>query len=263
MEPGFAEVGAWLTHKALYNKLAADTSLMKNSPELHRFYDSIGTTNIGRMNEYEKGLTALRASIAKADTTHYKEALMAVNRTLTGISANNIPEENFVTVNNIYVNRLNHPKDTLTPAQIRTLAALAIQCPYVAGDAVYAARALLSQVDKRWYFDDVVLCLPPKSEPNKKTSLPDTNVVSPTSDFVKVFPNPTGNQLTVSFSASTLGQVQFEMINSLGQPVKQVVLPRGVNYITFDVSNLGDGIYHWSLRDNARMISSGKESIVR
>jgi hypothetical protein len=87
------------------------------------------------------------------------------------------------------------------------------------------------------------------------------SVVKPL-DYVKVYPNPTGNQLNLTFIANITGQATFQLINAIGQTVLSATIQQGIN-ANFDVRNLTNGIYFWRLTDSNRIISSGKESIVK
>ena len=172
---------------------------------------------------------------------------------------------NFKTVNDIYLNMLKDPQDTFTTAQIETLQNIAKECPYCAGDAVYVARTLLAQTDNRWFYDDVELC--DNTVSNKKENEPieseQKGNKETAAEFVMVYPNPAHPRLPLMFNAEISGDAKFEMISSLGALVKDEVLPQQVNTTIFDVSNLSTGIYYWRLRDNERVISTGKVSIAR
>jgi hypothetical protein len=62
--------------------------------------------------------------------------------------------------------------------------ALAVQCPYVAGDAVYMARSLYAQVDNTVFFNDLVICQP-SSHGSERMLMPVVRSIPPriTSNF--------------------------------------------------------------------------------
>ncbi len=263
MESGYSEIGDWLASRKLFTKLSLDTALLSIDTVFRNFYNSYAAMPIGEIFTYEAVLALLSDSSLLADSIAYKAARDSAAERNKDIIHSNTPESNFVLVNNIYLSYLQNQADTLNTTQINTLAGIAEQCPYIAGDAVYMARAMLAQVGTLPFFDDVALCTI-----SGKRGMDEQNTVEQAAkevkkEFVKVYPNPASNKLNVLFQANTNGQVNFELSTTVGQPVKNIMVHQGDNYITFGVNDLAGGMYIWRLKDERRVVASGKIVIQR
>jgi hypothetical protein len=145
--------------------------------------------------------------------------------------------------------------------------ALAVQCPYVAGDAVYMARSLYAQVDNTISFNDLVICDPATigSERMLTVTPPvDTTKTAVTPiEFVNLYPNPAKQIINLAFYAQTEGQVVFEILDQLGEPVMSANLGKGQTSAQYSITNLSNAIYYWRLKDAQRTIKVGKIAIMK
>ena len=76
-------------------------------------------------------------------------------------------------------------------------------------------------------------------------------------DLAKVYPNPTSYQATIELSLETSSDVLVEAFNAVGQRVNVTDYGTlaGTNVLTFDTSNLANGVYSIHIKlDNANII---------
>jgi hypothetical protein len=156
---------------------------------------------------------------------------------------------------------------------MRTSWNIALQCPWVAGDAVYPARALYGRyADSIIFFDDLVLCAIDTDTVSSgggtlrellAASPPKQDTTSSSLEYVQVFPNPAKNLLNLAYYAQTRGAVYFEMRDALGQVMLMQPLANGQTSGQFATRGLSDGLYYWRLTDSARTVKAGKVVIMQ
>jgi hypothetical protein len=143
-----------------------------------------------------------------------------------------------------------------------------MQCPYAGGDAVYYARAMLAQISAPQFYDDVQLC--PELDDYSDRSL----VVNPPSDttnlktanvneFVILFPNPAKQLINLAYRAETVGEVDFEIFDALGEEVLKDTPGIGQTSRQYSTNNISNGVYYWILKDSERIIKTGKVVIIK
>lgn len=267
MEEGYGETGNWLARKKLFNKLRANPSLGSVDTLLTDFYAECQNTSIDKISDYQQKLIELYDSATVADSSLYadtKAEAIDLNGRLTTYTEDYV--ENFVATNYIYLNRLFAVSDTFSSSDVTNLRTIAEQCPYIAGDAVYIARTLLSQIEDIWFYDDISLCTVGGSYKKENETVGNNqqaDTIPLLKEYVKVFPNPANSKLNLLFQAKVMGKAKFELMNLMGQTLKTVNLQDGANYATFEVNDLPNGMYMWRLRDKAKSIGSGTVIIQR
>ncbi len=77
---------------------------------------------------------------------------------------------------------------------------------------------------------------------------------------ISVYPNPFQNQLTVNFNSLVAQQTAFEIYNMEGKLVHSnlFVANTGQNQMTISTTNLSQGFYHYVLKGNNEILSTGK-----
>ncbi len=72
---------------------------------------------------------------------------------------------------------------------------------------------------------------------------------------IKLFPNPTENQFTVSLANQTIGKVKMQIFNVLGSLVAEETIEKDANILTktFNIAHLAAGIYTMQLQDGKAM----------
>jgi hypothetical protein len=81
-----------------------------------------------------------------------------------------------------------------------------------------------------------------------------------------IYPNPASDLVYLHLSREIIVpsiDIRIEIFNSFGQKVEVTQVPSGQDVITFDVSNLSNGLYFTVLKESQRVISFGKLVIAR
>jgi hypothetical protein len=74
---------------------------------------------------------------------------------------------------------------------------------------------------------------------------------------VKYFPNPTSDRLTVQLEQN-LDRASLEIIGMNGQILQRQLIENGVTQLETDVSALPTGLYFLQVREQERLIFTGK-----
>ena len=155
--------------------------------------------------------------------------------------AQNVIETNIQATNDIYLNTLAQDVE-LDSIDRQNLFAIAMLTPYVGGEGVYAARAMLG-IDPEDYN------LPYRiGRPLDSTVIVEIN-------GVKLYPNPTDNRLTIEFD-NKIETVQIIIYNLLGKEVINKSIYNQTS--TIDLIKLKSGIYFYKISGNSIETISGK-----
>ena len=273
MEPGFDSTATWLPSKILYESLySADSTILADSL-MNAFYTNENDSDVSIILLSELQNQSLTDSATLADTVSYDGKASGYADALSNASTynNNIPTTNkqaanYVAMSNIYLETAIAGIDTFTTGQLDTIMSLAVQCPYLAGDAVYMARSLYAQYDNTIYFDDLAICTPPSDRFDRalrvpNNALPDTSAkTSALTDYIIVYPNPAKNNLKVFYSSESSTPVTFELTDLMGQPIISKPVT-GMTTIELDISNIASGLYLWRGRNGSLIVQTGKVSV--
>lgn len=168
-----------------------------------------------------------------------------------------LPETNQKLMNEMVMDYANNGQATVN-ANYAALLAIAQQCPYAGGPAVYNARAMLELVnDTLEYYDDAV-CL----QSGIYRIMQESMTVTPVFDF-KLIPNPASQQVTVELNFTNEEAVKFEIRNVLGGLVKEVSIDKGVRTIVFSVNQFEQGIYFVRVRKDGLTLNAKRLTIIR
>jgi hypothetical protein len=267
MEPGYENTGTWMAERMLYQELKEDTALLNSNDTLQAFYTDKSGGVLGAISQYEDTLTALADSAIISDSVLYRHIHQVADVLVKSIPSANAQSTNFINLNTIYLGLLTSNADTFTNAQLHLLDSIAGLCPYTAGDAVYIARSLYAMANDSIYYDDIDVC--PERGGDRMTHwnspAQDTTVSLTASlvEFVKVFPNPAKDEISLVYYAHTEGQVQFEITDQLGEIVKEEKIAEGINFEKYPTGNISNGVYYWKLKDSNRLIKAGKIVIIK
>ena len=129
------------------------------------------------------------------------------------------------------------------------------ECPYDGGRSVIRAWALLNSRGDSTIFDLEVLC--------DTSQNPRIGKIKTESYFVKVKPNPATDHCEFLFNLPENIQGSLTIVNSLGQQVKKIAIPKNsINY-PFVTYNICAGIYFYHLTAGDKTIGSGKLIIIQ
>ena len=267
LEPGFDSTSVWLAQKMLYESLYNDSAALDTNSLMNAFYNSMANSDIATILQSEIENIMLTDSANLTDGIAYSKFLETAQSTSSDVPDSNIRAANYIAMSNIYLNTIASGIVTFTSGQLDTIAQLAMQCPYTAGDAVYIARSLYTQYDNTVFFDDLVLCTPVVMDSTRMLRALDkardtSAVASSVSDYILVYPNPAKNILKVFYSSAGNASITFDLTDMMGQKIVSVPVTN-LSTIDIDVSNMADGLYLWKGRNGIVPIQAGKVSIQR
>ena len=116
---------------------------------------------------------------------------------------------------------------------ISELEALASSSPFVNGDAVYSARAIVGYTEN----------VPVENNKNHEF-LADTNTSNSEGIEVKAFPNPANDKLFIDITGLNNEVFKFIIFNSLGIKVKEVNIQTKA---VIDINKLSKGLYFYQI----------------
>lgn len=153
----FVEVGGWMNHKWLFERLNVNEDLRNSSSILQNFYNDTKNGSIGIINNVDMAMSALFDFKGNEDDmiNLYEEA-MSNNQDIVGTVDYELNEQ---AMNAIALILLRYGKDSITTAQKMELEILANTCPFVGGSAVYKARTLNALYNPMAQYNDRLLCL--------------------------------------------------------------------------------------------------------
>lgn len=216
-------------------------------------YEAIREGLINGMNTLNNVITAImQQHKASADSIHAAAAYKN-----SAVLPAELPETNQKLMNEMVMDYANNGQATVN-ANYAALLAIAQQCPYAGGPAVYNARAMLELVnDTLEYYDDAV-CL----QSGIYRIMQESMTVTPVFDF-KLIPNPASQQVTVELNFTNEEAVKFEIRNVLGGLVKEVSIDKGVRTIVFSVNQFEQGIYFVRVRKDGLTLNAKRLTIIR
>ena len=170
----------------------------------------------------------------------------AVNQNNT-IADTNLIESNQKAVNDIYLKSLAIGKQP-DSMQIVQLTEIAYQKPYIGGNAVYSARAIL-----RLDINDIERTIQNKNlnvlnNPNKEIDC-------------KLYPNPAKDEVIVDFYGELPKDLFIELFDLLGNKVETQNLKENITKISTIKQN--SGVYYFRIINNNELIKSGKLVIIK
>ena len=213
----------------------------------------------------------------KAVTQDSLYALILANRSLradtllaenAAISVQKLYESNEKAVADIFLSVIMKATGSFSSTQEKTLQAIASQCPWVGGDAVYAARSLYRLIKPKSVFDDDVLCgrdsIPQALQ--QEESLPealaelkaqDSEITSKTLE-VSLYPNPAKDGFTVSFNQPLPEDVLLILTDLYGRRKTIQALNAGTMNFYLNTAAIPSGLYGCSIQSNRQVIAFNK-----
>lgn len=164
-------------------------------------------------------------------------------------------EQNEKQVNQIYYeleldttelrNSFNRFQTRKGQAYFTTLKSIAAQCPYSGGNAVFAARAMLSAYDKT-YYDDKALCL--EQGILWRTQKPKKETIT-TSWGISIAPNPTTDKINITLT-NKHPEGSIELYDLYGRLLETVVFGKDTNAHVLDINAYTAGVYIVKVKGN-------------
>jgi hypothetical protein len=207
--------------QALTDRQAALDSLLS----LHTAQDSVRKLVVDSLAVELSILSTANLSLSAATT--YESNQRSVNRILAALLQNG-----------------NTALDSTANAQLE---AIADQCPFSGGDAVYMARALLG----KHFYNDADLC-----EPGRRATL-DSHEQEATQPLV-FRPNPAASEVRFDLPATLEGAWQLQLLDSQGRLVKVFAGSSAEHTQVLDLNALPAGMYFAQLLTRQGVLHTGR-----
>lgn len=245
----------WDRKRDLYIALKSyDSTFLDSSATLRQFYDSVGTSNMGKL--YDIGIQLSGNS---------STGITAAQADYAGITSPDTTESTAKGVYSTFIAMLLNKTvyaDSTQAAALRTIAQL---CPYQYGYGVYVARALLSPVDTTIYRSTCEADTNSGGERMEAQKPKPKNILT-----ANVYPNPANTLLHIRIYSSLadtgrgnfITNAYFYLYNNLGDLVQETKLTN--NFSTISLVQLPVGIYYYRIVDEEQNpIKTDKLLIVR
>ncbi|MFM9949693.1 MAG: T9SS type A sorting domain-containing protein [Saprospiraceae bacterium] len=184
------------------------------------------------------------------------------------ISVQKLYESNEKAVADIFLSVIMKEVGSFSSAQEKTLQSIASQCPWVGGDAVYAARSLYRLIEPQSVFDDDVLCgrdsipQPLAQEESLPQSLAELKAQSsettPETLEVSLYPNPAKDGFTVSFNQALQEDLLLVLTDMYGRRKIIQALNAGTMSFYLNTADVPSGLYGCSIQSNRQVIAFNK-----
>ncbi|MEZ5045559.1 MAG: T9SS type A sorting domain-containing protein [Chitinophagaceae bacterium] len=161
-------------------------------------------------------------------------------------------DQNQQWINRFYFNMLEDKLDSLSISEPDWLAikTLAFTCPYIGGSAVYKARVLWGIEHPATHYDEIVICNSQgvyKGSNKLQEQINQLIAAQHRSQLedkgLLLYPNPSQDKITIESLALMDASATVYIIDMLGNIVKKVALPAGIQKQVLDIKDLAQGVY--------------------
>jgi hypothetical protein len=167
------------------------------------------------------------------------------------IAVTEIYEANEKEVNDRYLSWLSAAFGALDSIEMAALAAIAEQCPFEGGNAVYRARAFWAVLTQEYVtYNDSLLCAPlellavPQQTGTLFQSAHDER-------GLRIYPNPAQNEINITWNAPEEVSGTLEVYDVFGRQMLRQTLAAGTNAYSLNSSALPEGLYIFRIRFQA------------
>lgn len=168
-------------------------------------------------------------------------------------------EENWRTVNNIWLNTIAKGIYELTPQQFAAISPIAWLCPQQGGHAVFVARSLY------WLkgfaeFDDAELCAPVEHRGTAPGLLPTHRQQS----HFEVYPNPARDELQLRMDIPLTGQgIEIALFGLTGHAVQSWSIAENSGLVNLPLKGIAPGMYFLLVKVNGTTLGSRRVVIMK
>jgi Secretion system C-terminal sorting domain len=252
----------------LYNLLEQDLSYRNTNADLIDFYNTYQNTGRHKSLEIFNSINNTEGQEQSA----MQSALNALETTNSALTGTELWLQNIKQLNSLYINYLRtNGEDSLFSEQNRiALKAIADDCPYTAGVAVYLARGIFARINPNLHWHNYAQCTqfvglnktgenPLQQELNmtrKNVNTPAVNAY-----VISAYPNPASSEVTLSSVHQIPSGSVITIFNAEGRLLKRIEIPSLASEIKLDVSTLTSGFYTFKLSAQNQTISYGKFTI--
>ena len=265
----YQEGGAWIAAQRLYYELYNDSAARDNSQILDSFFLATQSSVIGDLHDADEQIQQANESFLN-DVTAYENWLAAAKYANNKIDSSYQQALNERQINGIYLRWEQYGVDSLSVSDSSAIANLALQCPWLGGQAVYKARTLYDLYVNMNY-DDLDICN--NAGVYKGTGVnslfnEQNNILSlmylPTSaeKNICVYPNPHFGKFMIKYLLDEEDKGIFQVVDVYGKMVIEATLNPFLGMQTIDMNSSPAGVYFYRYIVNSILRGSGKMVLV-
>ena len=139
---------------------------------------------------------------------------------------------------------------------------LETSCPFVNGPAVYKARAIYASIHPGYVFDDLGLCLAvgvyKQSTAPTYIQIDESKLEEINESNFLVYPNPTNEQLNISYHLVDGVSGQFVLQDITGRIVLKTDLDRAATKMSLSLNGIPKGAYIYQFWESGKTLQNGK-----
>jgi hypothetical protein len=218
---------------------------------------------------YDSVIVAMDTAVDTAMITFFNNRSSAASAALAlnqSIIPGNTIESNMVLYNEIYLSTVAVDSAIFDSLRISQLYYLAGQCPLSGGNAVYAARSLLSLLVDT-LFDDMTLCSL-EGERMKHVQIPINDTLPVLADTlmkklsIKMYPNPAKDYTILQFNQD-INPLQLKITDAVGETLVNEPISTTMGYYRINTTKFASGLYYVTLHRANNKIFADKLSIFK
>ena len=254
----YPELGEWYDERRLMDMLTTHDSLRLQYPILNTFYMQRQQGNLDKLNKIDRYLGMLSDSATIANSANYAYNLQQAIQLNNELNSTEYYVQNEKWINTLYMRRWDVGNDTINETEAEAIDALASECPYVAGNAVYKARMLNAYYFPTKQYNDKVICNAIGVFKNDKGLFDDEEAYLDSimnvkinglvaSELIKVYPNPATETVTIEFESIIKHNAQFELLDLSGRVVMKEILLKGTKSNKLKLPTIANGLYTYKI----------------
>jgi hypothetical protein len=160
------------------------------------------------------------------------------------IQSAKLVEQNEKQINSVYLETVAQKNYVLNTTQAVSVLAVAEQCPYSGGSAVYRARVLYQLVDKEKEYNDFATCIAQGYLRKAKTETKEEEQLTNEDIKFGLAPNPSKDAVSVYYESINNQALSIEIRNSTGKIINEMLLPADKTVYSINTSNYANGVYY-------------------
>lgn len=238
-------VAKWMEEKELYEKLRNNPDLLLSNPDYQTFYNAKQDEVLALMTEFDAKIAELSDSIILNDSLIYELKKANTQIFNEAIISTETHEINLKKIQKIYLWLQDNEIDNINQEDIGFLNEMYHACPYIAGKAVYVARAIYPLINNEDFVDDLELC---NNQGVYKTSNEysgEEQIIADisTNNIAFIKQNPADATIQIIYSIKNATKIDATILNLKGQLIQSFQLNSTENDFVFDSKKLDTGLY--------------------
>jgi Secretion system C-terminal sorting domain len=262
----YEDVARFLDMEHLFALLEDDAVVLASDATLAAFYNSLQNTDLAALHNIDNKLSTLYDTDPLANPIQWQtlyDEIATLNENLEAATAITEHEQ---WINTILLYLAHHNIEEMEPTTLAQVKTLALECPYIAGDAVFKARHILAPLETNVRYDDLNIC---NNQGVYKGGVNTFNIEnqillgssedgqqSNTINNAKIYPNPSDGILKIDYSIADDGILQLYDIS--GRLIRTIALPKDTRHIVTEIDDLIVGIYTYKITVSGILLSNGK-----